>query len=62
MENVIQTLEKVNDQRRANVIKMEIDYELSTLFEAIQADDQAQITKCKERLIHLRKEWILLEE
>ncbi|RKQ37354.1 hypothetical protein D8M06_00700 [Oceanobacillus halophilus] len=44
------------------VIKMEIDYELLTLYDALQEDDQIQIIKSKERLKFLRKQLIELEQ
>lgn len=43
------------------VIKLEIDYELLTLFDALQADDQVQIIKSKERLEFLRRQMVEIE-
>lgn len=63
MEKVIQTLEKnAAGQRRINVIKMEIDYELYTLFDAMEAGDQGQMDKSKEILVKLREEWVFWKE
>jgi len=44
------------------VILMEIDYELLTLFEALQANDTVQIIKTKEKLKDLRLKKIEIEK
>lgn len=62
VEKVLQTLEKVNGRNRVHVVKMEIDYELLTLHEAIQAGNQEQMKKSKKRLSELRDEWVMLEK
>ncbi|MCE7794751.1 hypothetical protein K8O68_20395 [Salipaludibacillus sp. CUR1] len=61
MEKVIQTLKRRDGEKRIPVLKLEIDYELQTLFDAIQANEQDQITECKEKLEKLRNEWLRLE-
>lgn len=61
MEKVIQTLRRIDGEKRIPVLKMEIDYELLTLYDALQSNDKDQIKKSKKKLEQLRSEWILLE-
>ncbi|TMW73045.1 hypothetical protein [Alteribacter natronophilus] len=61
MEKVIQTLKRRDGERRIPVLKMEIDYELQTLFDAMQASDQKQVEKSKRILERLRSELMRLE-
>ncbi|CAM3961934.1 hypothetical protein [Alkalicoccus chagannorensis] len=61
MEKVIQTLKRKDGERRIPVLKLEIDYELQTLFDAIQAEEQEQVEESKGRLEELRGEWLRLE-
>ncbi|MDQ0253868.1 hypothetical protein J2S74_001240 [Evansella vedderi] len=61
MEKVIQTLKRNDGEKRIPVLKMEIDYELLTLYDALQSNDKEQIKKSKKKLEKLRSEWILLE-
>ncbi|MGC4375493.1 hypothetical protein WD019_00945 [Fictibacillus sp. Mic-4] len=61
MKQVIQTLKKNDAERRIPVLKLEIDYELSTLFDAMKAKDQKQINDSKRKLEKLRQELVRLE-
>lgn len=61
MKQVIQTLLRDDAEKRLPVLKMEINYELATLYEALKNNDQKQIKKSKQKLEQLRKEFILLE-
>jgi hypothetical protein len=61
MKQVINTLKRTDAERRIPVLKMEIDYELSTLFDALKAKDQKQINECKRKLERLRLELVRLE-
>ncbi|TFJ94520.1 hypothetical protein [Lentibacillus salicampi] len=54
MKFVIEDLRKDIDRKRLPVIRIEIDYELMTLYDAIQANDSVQIIKSKEKLKQLR--------
>lgn len=58
---MIQTLKKNDAERRIPVLKLEIDYELSTLFDAMKAKDQKQINDSKRKLEKLRQELVRLE-
>lgn len=61
MEQVIQALKRTDAEKRIPVLRMEIDYELSNLHEAILDEDLDRIEQCKRKLSELRKEMLLLE-
>ena len=61
MKHVIQTLLRDDAEKRLPVLKMEINYELATLYEAMQNNDKQQIEKSKQKLKELRREFLLLE-
>lgn len=50
----MEALRRREAQEKLPVIRMEIDYELVTLYDAMQADDRVQMIKAKERLEQLR--------
>ena len=52
----MEVIKREEAKEKLPVIKMEIDYELMTLYDAIQEDDQVQIIKSKERLTFLAKQ------
>lgn len=60
MKRVMDSLRKREVMERLPVVKMEIDYELMTLFEAMEDEDTHQVSQSKERLEQLRKEWVHL--
>ncbi|GGJ42950.1 hypothetical protein GCM10007111_01300 [Virgibacillus kapii] len=43
------------------VIRMEIDYELVTLYDAMKNEDTVGIIKSKERLKQLRRQWLEID-
>ncbi|QOY34321.1 hypothetical protein AWH56_016505 [Anaerobacillus isosaccharinicus] len=61
MEQVIQTFKKTDGEKRIAVLRMEIDYELATLHDAMVAEDFGKIAKCKRNLEKFRKELVRLE-
>ncbi|MFD1360204.1 hypothetical protein [Lentibacillus salinarum] len=61
MKYVIEDLRKQKNHERLPVIRMEIDYELMTLYDAMQANDHVQIIKSKEKLKQLRLRLLDLE-
>lgn len=56
MKYVMEALRRKEAQEKLPVIRMEIDYELVTLHDALEAKDTVQIIKAKERLEYLRKQ------
>lgn len=61
VENVIKAFKSKESERRIPVLKMEIDYELAQLYEAIQEKNTHRVDQCKARLTELRREMLLLE-
>ncbi|OZU90451.1 hypothetical protein CIL03_04705 [Virgibacillus indicus] len=61
MKYVMEALRRREAQEKLPVIRMEIDYELVTLYDAMQADDRVQMIKAKERLEQLRLQMVEIE-
>lgn len=61
MDQVITALKRRDAEERIPVLRLELDYELSSLYDAIQMNDTEQINKSKELLRKLRREMLLLE-
>jgi hypothetical protein len=61
MKQVIQTLKRTDAEKRIPVLRMEIDYELARLYEAMVNGDDQTIKDCKEKLTRFRQELIRLE-
>ncbi|CAI6256268.1 hypothetical protein DFO69_2545 [Bacillus subtilis] len=51
---------KEEKNNRVAVWRLEVDYELATLYEAMQKENEEQIEQSKNKLERLRKEWIRL--
>ncbi|MFD2760585.1 hypothetical protein [Lentibacillus juripiscarius] len=62
MKYVMEDLRRKADKSKLPVIRIEIDYELMTLYDAIQANDSVQIIKSKEKLKALRARLLQLQE
>lgn len=62
MKQVVNSLkmEKKEKERRA-VLRLELDYELATLFEAIQENNEDQKNLSKQKLIKIRQELLRLK-
>lgn len=56
MNYVMDALRKKEAEKKLPIIKMEIDYELMTLYDAMQARDEEQVVTTKETLQHLHTE------
>ncbi|MCR8849216.1 hypothetical protein NQ095_12405 [Rossellomorea sp. SC111] len=57
MKQVMNTSKKRDvQQQRMNVLKLEMDYELAVLFEAIQTKNTETQTKSKQKLMSIREE------
>ncbi len=61
MEQVMQAFRRKDGEMRIPVLRLEIDYELATLHDAMLAKDLLMMNETKHRLEQLRKELILLE-
>ncbi|HEX7066224.1 MAG TPA: hypothetical protein VF199_14245 [Bacillales bacterium] len=61
MKQVIRTLKRRDAERRIPVVRLEIDYELVTLHDAMLSEDTEAIGQSKDKLEELRQELIRLE-
>lgn len=48
-------------QQRLNVLRLEMDYELAVLFEAIQMNDEQLQSNSKQKLMGIREELMKLK-
>jgi hypothetical protein len=55
------TQKKDDDREKTAVLRMEMDYELATLFEAMLEWDVEKIYECKQKLEKIRLELIKLK-
>lgn len=55
MKYVIEQVRRKENRQMMSVVRMEIDYELVTLFDAMQAKNQEEIKKSKVKLGNLVK-------
>ncbi|WP_202076621.1 hypothetical protein [Caldalkalibacillus salinus] len=61
MEQVIEVFRRDDAEKRIPVLRMEIDYELLNLHEAMLDEDLEKMEACKVKLQKLRKEMMMLE-
>ncbi|GGA83545.1 hypothetical protein GCM10008025_28340 [Ornithinibacillus halotolerans] len=60
MKYILEEVRRQEEKEKIPVIKMEIDYELLTLYDAMQEQDNVQMIKSKERLKQLRQKLLEL--
>ncbi|WP_232698334.1 hypothetical protein [Brevibacillus daliensis] len=61
MDQVIAAMKRRDSEERIPVLRLELDYELATLHDAMKQKNKEQIKKSKAKLQILRKEMLLLE-
>lgn len=62
MKQVMNTsLKKVGEKERTAVLRLEMDYELLTLFEAIEEKNEKKMKECKQKLEKIRLELVRLK-
>lgn len=61
MRQVVTPWKKKKEENQRAVLKLEIDYELVTLFDAMKQEDEEMMKKTKSKLEQLRKEYMNLE-
>lgn len=61
MKQVIQTLRRKDAEKRIPVLQLELNYELSSLHDALKMNDEERINESKEKLEKLRQELLRLE-
>lgn len=61
MKQVIEAFKRKDAEKRIPVLRLEIDYELATLFDAMSVGDDATVQASKHRLEKYRQELLRLE-
>ncbi|MDN9011073.1 hypothetical protein [Brevibacillus laterosporus] len=61
LQRIFAEMDKCIEQR-ISVAKMELDYELAVLFDALEIGDQEQVQRSKVKLAELREELLVLEK
>lgn len=62
MKQLINSTRKKNkDMERTAVLRLEMDYELATLFEAINEKNEEKKNECKKNLENIRRELLKLK-
>ncbi|MGG1441368.1 hypothetical protein ABE354_04785 [Brevibacillus laterosporus] len=61
IQDVIRSMKGNRAERRIPVARLELNYELATLSDALKSGDQEQIQRSNARLRELRRELLLLE-
>lgn len=61
VKQVVRVIKRNEAEKRLPVLRLEIDYELATLHDAIVAKDEAQIKKSKLILEQFRQEMLRLK-
>jgi len=61
MRQVINALKRTDAEKRIPVLRLELDYELATLCDAMMEDDKQKKEECVQKLEVLRLEMIRLE-
>ncbi|GGI14524.1 MULTISPECIES: hypothetical protein [Gottfriedia] len=61
MRQVINALKRTDAEKRIPVLRLELDYELATLFDAMTINDNEAMIESKKKLEVLRLELIRLE-
>lgn len=60
MKYVIEQVRKKENLQMLSVVRMEIDYELVTLYDALKENDKVETIKSKEKLRYLVKKLNIL--
>lgn len=61
MKQVVHVIRKADVEKEyVKLLNFELDYELATLFDAIQEDDAEQKSKCNNRLMEIHRELEIL--
>jgi hypothetical protein len=55
------SLKKAGEKERTAVLRLEMDYELATLFEAIEEKNEKKMRECKQKLEKIRQELLRLK-
>ncbi|ANB55834.1 hypothetical protein GFC29_248 [Anoxybacillus sp. B7M1] len=61
MKKTVNSLKRSDGERRMAVLRLELDYELATLYEAMVENDEEKKQECKRKLERLRQEFMRLQ-
>lgn len=62
MKQIMDFMEgKPGEKQRKAVLRLEMDYELATLFEAMGESNKVKMNACKKKLERIRKELVALK-
>ena len=62
MKQLINSTRKKNGElQRTAVLRLEMDYELATLFDAMTESDKPKMKECKQKLERIRQELLRLK-
>lgn len=62
MKQLINSTRKRNgEMQRTAVLRLEMDYELATLFDAMIESDKSKMKECKQKLERIRQELLRLK-
>jgi len=61
MEDVIKIYRRRNLEQKMSVLRLELDYNLALLYEALVQGCYEEVTECKKRLNEIRKEMLALD-
>ncbi|CAM3756713.1 MULTISPECIES: hypothetical protein [Mesobacillus] len=62
MKQLINSTRKRNGElQRTAVLRLEMDYELATLFDAMTESDKPKMKECKQKLERIRQELLRLK-
>ena len=57
MKQIVKIIRKVDIEKQyEQVLRLELDYELASLYDAMSNDDEIQKAKSKKRLVEIQKE------
>jgi hypothetical protein len=62
MKKIINSMKQMpGEHERKAVLRLELDYELATLFEAMGESNKNKVNECKQKLENIRQELVQLK-
>ncbi len=61
MRKTVNSPKRTDGEKRMAVLRLELDYELATLYEAMMENDEEKKKECKRKLERLRQELMRLQ-
>jgi len=60
LKQVSRSVKRNDGEKRIAVLRLELDYELATLYDAINENDEKKKKKCKQKIEMIRQEMLQL--